>query len=119
MDRPRTLDEARTFLIERIQTRRNPFEFTDQQAAREAVDALAGLDGARWAAWECVYVPEAVQLQRLVSERGLDEKRARAIIGSQMPIEEKRRLADHVIDNSGSQDATREQVKNFWREKHL
>ena len=65
-----------------------------------------------------VYVPEPVQLQRLVG-RGLIEERARAIIKSQMPIEEKRKLADHVIDNSGSQDATREQVKNFWREKHL
>jgi dephospho-CoA kinase len=65
-----------------------------------------------------VYVPESLQLQRLV-ERGVDEKRARSIIGSQMPIEEKRKLADHVIDNSGSQDATREQVNNFWREIHL
>jgi len=60
-----------------------------------------------------VYVPEALQVERLVN-RGLDEKRARAIIGSQMPIEAKRKLADHVIDNSGSQDATREQVKNLW-----
>jgi hypothetical protein len=50
MDRPRTLDEAKAFLIERIETRRNPFEFTEQQAAREAVASLDGLDGARWAA---------------------------------------------------------------------
>jgi len=61
-----------------------------------------------------VYVPLEVQLQRLVSERGLDEKRARAIIASQMPIEEKRRLADHVIDNSGSEEATRNQLKSLW-----
>ena len=60
-----------------------------------------------------VYVPEALQVQRL-RERGVDERRARAIIGSQMPIEAKRKLADHVIDNSGSQDATREQVKTLW-----
>lgn len=60
-----------------------------------------------------VYVSEALQLQRLM-QRGLDERRASAIIGSQMPIEAKRKLADHVIDNSGSRDATREQVKTFW-----
>jgi dephospho-CoA kinase len=60
-----------------------------------------------------VYVPEPVQVQRLVG-RGLSEERARAIIASQMPIEEKRRLADHVIDNSGSPEATREQVKTLW-----
>jgi dephospho-CoA kinase len=65
-----------------------------------------------------VYVPEPVQVQRLIG-RGLSEERARAIIGSQMPIEEKRRLAGHVIDNSGSLEATREQVNNFWREIHL
>ena len=65
-----------------------------------------------------VYVPEPLQVQRLIG-RGLSEDRARAIIGSQMPIEEKRKLADHLIDNSGSRDSTREQVNNFWREKHL
>jgi dephospho-CoA kinase len=65
-----------------------------------------------------VYVPEDVQVRRLIG-RGLSEERARAIIGSQMPIEAKRKLADHVIDNSGSQEATREQVNKFWREIHL
>ena len=60
-----------------------------------------------------VYVPESVQLKRLVG-RGLSEERARAIIASQMPIEEKRRLADHVIANSGSQEATLKQVKTLW-----
>ena len=60
-----------------------------------------------------VYVPEPLQVQRLVG-RGLSEERARAIIGSQMPIEEKRKLADHVIDNSGSEDATRGQVNKLW-----
>src|SRR2546429_6343425 len=36
--------------------------------------------------------------------RGLSEERARAIIAAQMPIEEKRGRAQHVIDNSGSRD---------------
>jgi dephospho-CoA kinase len=60
-----------------------------------------------------VYVPEAVQVQRLVG-RGLSEDRARAIIASQMPIEAKRQLADHVIDNSDSQEATRAAVVKLW-----
>src|SRR6266571_6133313 len=42
-----------------------------------------------------VYVPEDVQLERLVEERGLDEDRARAMIAAQMPIDEKRRRAHH------------------------
>jgi dephospho-CoA kinase len=36
-----------------------------------------------------------------------------------MPIEEKRPLADHVIDNSGTEEETREQVGYFWRQKIL
>jgi dephospho-CoA kinase len=63
-----------------------------------------------------VYVPEEVQVARLVGGRGLSESRARAIIASQMPIEEKKRRAQHVIDNSGSLDATRRQVERLWAE---
>lgn len=63
-----------------------------------------------------VYVPEEVQVQRLVEGRGLRKERARAIVAAQMPIEEKRRLAAHVIDNGSSREATREQVRRFWTE---
>jgi dephospho-CoA kinase len=63
-----------------------------------------------------VYVPEQVQLERLMKGRGLEEDRARAMIAAQMPIEEKRTLANHVIDNSGSRDATRDQVRKVWKE---
>jgi len=44
----------------------------------------------------------------------LSEERARAIIAAQMPIEEKRGRAQHVIDNSGSREETREQVLKVW-----
>jgi dephospho-CoA kinase len=63
-----------------------------------------------------VYVPEPVQLERLVKGRGLSEDRARAMIAAQMPIEEKRALASHVIDNSGSREATRKQVQTIWKD---
>ena len=63
-----------------------------------------------------VYVPEALQVQRLVEGRGLSEDRARAMIASQMPIEKKRPLATHLVDNSGSREATRGQVERIWRE---
>ena len=61
-----------------------------------------------------VYVPEDLQLERLTKGRGLTEDRARAMIAAQMPIEEKRKLAGDVIDNSGSRDATRDQVERIW-----
>jgi dephospho-CoA kinase len=63
-----------------------------------------------------VYVPEALQVKRLVEGRGLSEDRAKAIIGSQMPIENKRMLAAHLVDNSGSREATRGQVDRIWKE---
>ena len=64
-----------------------------------------------------VYVPEEVQLRRLVTSRGLGEDRARAMIAAQMPIEEKKRLAaGHVIDNSGGIDDTSAQVRRLWSE---
>lgn len=63
-----------------------------------------------------VYVPESLQRRRLVDGRGLSEDRARAIIASQLPIDEKRGRAQHVIDNSGGREATRRQVENVWAE---
>lgn len=64
----------------------------------------------------CVYVPEDVQLRRLVEGRGASPERARAMVAAQMPIEEKRRRAQHVIDNSGTREHTREQVRMLWSE---
>jgi dephospho-CoA kinase len=63
-----------------------------------------------------VYVPEAVQVTRLVEGRSLSEERARAMVASQMPIDEKRRRARIVIDNRGSLEATRTQVRSVWLE---
>lgn len=62
-----------------------------------------------------VYAPPEVALRRLV-ERGMPEADARSRIAAQMPIDEKRPLADYVIDNSGSLEATRAQVESAWRE---
>jgi len=56
----------------------------------------------------CWSKPEQ-QLQRLV-ERGLTEEQARMRIASQMPAEEKRKVADEVIDCSGTMKETEQQV---------
>lgn len=63
-----------------------------------------------------VYVPEDVQVKRLTAGRGITPDRARAMIAAQMPIEEKRSRAQHVIDNSGTRESTREQVRKIWEE---
>jgi dephospho-CoA kinase len=60
-----------------------------------------------------VFVPQPVQIERLVG-RGVSEDRARAIVAAQMPIEDKRARARHVIDNSGTLEETRRQVEEVW-----
>jgi dephospho-CoA kinase len=61
-----------------------------------------------------VYIPEALQLQRLMAREGMDEKEARRLIQSQIPIEEKKQFADALIDNSGTLADTERQVDQLW-----
>jgi dephospho-CoA kinase len=63
-----------------------------------------------------VYAPDEVQVRRLVDGRGFTEERARAMIASQMSIDEKRTRSQHVIDNSGTREETRSQVERIWGE---
>lgn len=66
-----------------------------------------------------VYVPEAIQRERLMARDKLTPEQADARIRAQMPIEEKRRRADIVIDNSGDREETLRQIERFWRERGL
>jgi dephospho-CoA kinase len=63
-----------------------------------------------------VYAPEEVALRRLVELRGMPEDQARARMAAQMPIEEKRRLARHVIENTGTLEQLRERTERVWNE---
>lgn len=62
-----------------------------------------------------VYVPQSIQLERLLVRDGLTIDQARQRINAQMSIEKKRVLADQVIDNSGSLDCTKRQVDHLWQ----
>jgi dephospho-CoA kinase len=62
-----------------------------------------------------VWVPEEVQVQRAVG-RGMEEADVRARIRSQISLDDKRGRATHVIDNSGSPEATRQQTLRLWRQ---
>ncbi len=61
-----------------------------------------------------VYAPEETQIQRLMARDGFDRAEAERRVRAQLPIEEKRRRADHVIDNSGSRANTERQVRALW-----
>lgn len=57
-----------------------------------------------------VYAKPQQQLERVMARDGLSREDALARIRSQMPIDEKRALADVVIDNSGSWEDTERAV---------
>ena len=57
-----------------------------------------------------VTAPEDVQVQRAVSRGPLSEVEVRARLGAQLPLQEKVKVATHVIDNSGDLNATKAQV---------
>lgn len=57
----------------------------------------------------------ATELGRLMARDALGEEEARRRIASQMPVEDKAKLADYVIDNSGDRADTERQVREVYR----
>ena len=62
-----------------------------------------------------VYVPPAVQRQRLALRDGFSESAVSARLAAQWPIDKKVQQADLVIDNAGTLDQTRRQVERAWQ----
>jgi dephospho-CoA kinase len=61
-----------------------------------------------------VYASEEQQLARVMARDKLSREDALARMKSQLPIEEKRAMADVVIDNTGAWDATEKQVRGLY-----
>jgi dephospho-CoA kinase len=61
-----------------------------------------------------VYAGEDEQMERLMKRDGLSEAEAGKRISAQMPIREKTRYADHVIDNSGPATGTVEETRRLY-----
>jgi dephospho-CoA kinase len=62
------------------------------------------------------YVSPEIQLQRLIARDSMAPEEARSRLDAQMAIDEKRALAERVIDNSGSIERTRDQVDDLVEE---
>lgn len=61
-----------------------------------------------------VDVPPDLQLERLVSRRGMPAEQARARMAAQVGREQRLAVADIVIDNSGSLDDLDRRVAEVW-----
>ncbi|GLH64670.1 dephospho-CoA kinase [Parageobacillus sp. G301] len=63
-----------------------------------------------------VYVDNDIQLERLMKRNGFSEEEALARIRSQMPLHEKVKKADAVINNNGTIEETKQQLLRILKE---
>ena len=63
-----------------------------------------------------VSAPESVQRARLAARDALDEAAITARLAAQLPLADKRAHATWVVDNGGTLDETRAQVRRIWEE---
>jgi dephospho-CoA kinase len=99
-----------------------------QAAERAAVEAAEGdlivvydvaliAESGRWANYDLVIVvdvPPEVQVDRLVSQRGLSPDQAQARLAAQAAREQRLALADLIVDNSGSLEDLDRRVTEVW-----
>lgn len=55
------------------------------------------------------------QMERALERGSYSKEEVQARLARQLPVEEKLRVADYVIDTSGDKEATLEQVRNVYR----
>jgi dephospho-CoA kinase len=63
-----------------------------------------------------VYADEETQIRRVMARDRLSREDATARVRAQLSIEEKRRMADVVVDNGGDWDATEKRVRELFAE---
>lgn len=61
-----------------------------------------------------VDAPLAVRVARVAARSGLSEAEILRRDRAQMPPDEKRRLADHVLDNAGDEASMKRQIEAIW-----
>jgi len=63
-----------------------------------------------------VWVPRELQILRVLARDKLSRAEVEARMAAQGPLDEKRKYADVVIDNSGSELKTERQLEKAWQE---
>jgi len=62
-----------------------------------------------------VRIPQSLQIERIRKKSSLSSADILKRIKCQLPVSEKVRLADFIIDNTGSIEKTKSQVKKIWK----
>ena len=76
--------------------------------------SIATTDRFTFAAIVVVDTPEDIAVHRLVTHRGFREEDARARMAAQISREERRALADVVLDNSGTRENLETEIDRAW-----
>ena len=82
------------------------------------VDAAVMIESGSWKRFDSLVVvdcEESQQISRLRLRNGMNEDEAVRRVDAQMPLSEKVKYADYVIDNRGSIDDTRKQVEELMK----
>lgn len=105
-------------IIERVEELANQY-LSQNARAVVLVDAAliyeAGIGG-RFEKMIVAWCRPEQQVERLMAKSGVSPEEAARRIATQIPVEEKRHRADHVIDCSGSLEFTQEQVATLYPE---
>jgi len=64
-----------------------------------------------------VYVDEETQVRRLMARDGSSRAEAIRKIATQMPMDEKKKFGNVVIDNRGTPEETERQVRDIWMQE--
>jgi dephospho-CoA kinase len=90
---------------------------TNASADVVVYEAILLIEKGRHAMCDAIWVvtaPRAVQVKRLIEQRGLSEAEANRRIDAQTPPQQKLKHATVVIDNGGTLEATRAQVERAY-----
>ncbi len=68
-----------------------------------------------WTAIVCISAPETIMVDRL-RRRGLSEEEAQLRVQAQMPVDEKARRSDYIIENDRTLNDLKERVTATWRQ---
>jgi dephospho-CoA kinase len=63
-----------------------------------------------------VDVPEEIQIERMMRDRGVSEADARARIAAQASREQRRAVATYIIENTGTREDLRRRVTEVFDE---
>ncbi len=82
-------------------------------------EAAIMIESASYKRYDCLVLtvcPPELQIERYCEREGVGQDEARARLARQMPLEEKRKYADYIMDTSGTKEETAREVGELYRQ---